>query len=86
MRERSLQGRSLQEHYFNLPAIGLVPEGFWPAWIAFGRSNFSPRFLRKFVDRIVARPLSLLAGHAGYVSEKTVYAVKPSASLIFYYI
>lgn len=32
--------------------------------------------LRKFVDRIIARPLSLLAGHAGYGTEITVYAVK----------
>jgi hypothetical protein len=28
------------------------------------------------IDRLVARPLSLIAGHFGYGTEITVYAVK----------
>ena len=31
---------------------------------------------RKLIDRLIARPVSLIAGHLGYGSEITVYAVK----------
>lgn len=36
--------------------------------------------LRKLVERILARPFCLLAGHAGYGTEMTVYAVKAQAT------
>ena len=32
--------------------------------------------LRKLIDRLVARPVSLVAGHLGYGTEMTVYALK----------
>ena len=35
--------------------------------------------LRKVVDRLLARPLCLLAGHAGYGTEMTIYATKSRA-------
>jgi SAM-dependent methyltransferase len=31
---------------------------------------------RKLIDRLIARPFSLIAGHTGYGTEITVYAVK----------
>ena len=31
---------------------------------------------RKLIDRLIARPVSLIAGHLGYGTEITVYAVK----------
>jgi hypothetical protein len=31
---------------------------------------------RKLIDRLIARPLSLIAGHLGYGTEITVYVVK----------
>jgi SAM-dependent methyltransferase len=31
---------------------------------------------RKLIDRLIARPISLIAGHLGYGTEITVYAVK----------
>jgi SAM-dependent methyltransferase len=32
--------------------------------------------LRKLIDRLVARPVSLIAGHLGYGTEMTIYALK----------
>ena len=32
--------------------------------------------IRKLIDRLIARPVSLIAGHLGYGTEITVYAVK----------
>ncbi len=36
---------------------------------------------RKLIDRLVARPLSLIAGHFGYGTEITVYAIKQQVGL-----
>jgi SAM-dependent methyltransferase len=32
--------------------------------------------LRKLIDRLIARPVSLIAGHLGYGTEMTIYALK----------
>jgi hypothetical protein len=31
---------------------------------------------RKLIDHLIARPVSLIAGHLGYGTEITVYAIK----------
>ena len=37
--------------------------------------------LRKLIDRLIARPVSLIAGHLGYGTEITVYAIKQEDSV-----
>jgi SAM-dependent methyltransferase len=76
--KRSLSGlltqAGLQLHHFRtgVSAIFLMAslDRFW-------KNRFRKDVpFRKLIDRLIARPVSLIAGHLGYGTEITVYAVK----------
>jgi hypothetical protein len=64
-------------HFAGASTIFLMAslDHFWKHWFR----KDAP--FRTLIDRLIARPVSLMAGHFGYGTEITVYAVKQQGSV-----